>query len=83
MYITMKRCCEHHKKYTESGETICYCFEITKTQVIEEIRELGYSPSLNYVRDMAKKGLCRCEEKNPEGVCCLPNFEKFVKEVSS
>ena len=50
---------------------VCYCFNITKEQIISELTEKGNSKSIQYVKNMIKMGKCSCEVKNPTGRCCL------------
>jgi hypothetical protein len=49
------------------NEKICYCFNYTKKDIIEDYLKNGKSTILLRVQEEKKKGKCQCYIKNPKG----------------
>jgi NAD(P)H-nitrite reductase large subunit len=60
--------------------TLCYCFEITEDEVIKEIRKTGKTAVIEKIKELIKKDGCDCKNKNPKGVCCLPDIKVWLEE---
>lgn len=67
-------------KETEEPIPVCYCFGYTKKMILDDIAQNGHSTTETKIKDAIKKGVCRCELTNPEGICCLGNVRKVIKE---
>ncbi len=61
------------QKSTAAERTLCYCFDIR----FNDIEERGAEQRLrDFVIAKTRDKLCRCEERNPSGRCCLRDFPK-------
>jgi len=61
---------------------ICYCFDFSARDIMEDARE-NTPPTIPLtIRDKVKAGLCACDVKNPQGSCCLGNVAYWVKQAS-
>lgn len=83
----MKECCDlkkHEEKISaHCGEPapVCYCFGYTRKVILDDIAISGYSTIESRIKEAIKKGACRCEVANPEGICCLGNVFRITKEA--
>ena len=68
-------------KETEDPVWVCYCFDISKKMIAEEIEGTGYSASRDRIRRQVADKNCECEIKNPSGRCCLGEVLAAEKEV--
>ncbi len=68
-------------KETEDPVWVCYCFDITKKMIREEVEGLGHSVSKDRIRQEVSDGNCDCEIKNPSGRCCLGEIVAAEKEA--
>ncbi|PHS76150.1 MAG: hypothetical protein COB59_11180 [Rhodospirillaceae bacterium] len=58
------------QKDTTDAATLCYCFGVTRGEVLAD-------PTLkDYVIRQTKAKTCACSTQNPSGLCCLKNFPK-------
>jgi hypothetical protein len=55
-------------KDTSDDAQLCYCFGITKADL------LRHPEARDYVVSQTKLGNCSCETSNPSGRCCLKDF---------
>lgn len=62
------------QKSVSPQRMLCYCFDISAQQVMDELQQSGHSPSKAFVVEKTKAGLCDCEIRNPSGRCCLKDF---------
>lgn len=62
------------QKQTSSSRIICYCFDVSAQQVLDEIENTGESASRQFVISQTKAKHCACEIRNPSGTCCLASF---------
>jgi hypothetical protein len=60
---------------------LCYCFDYTKRDIIEEIENTGKSSAVDDITAKVQAKLCACEIKNPAGRCCLGQVRAAVKEA--
>lgn len=65
-------------KETDGPHTVCYCFGHTVESLAAEWKEKGSVSAVIDVMAKARAGQCRCEELNPQGVCCLPQLRRTV-----
>ncbi|MCH7732286.1 MAG: hypothetical protein IIB44_07185 [Candidatus Marinimicrobia bacterium] len=63
-------------KETEEPIFVCYCFRHTKSKIISDFKEHGYSTIEKEVRQKVNDKLCSCEVTNPSGRCCLGDIRK-------
>jgi len=57
---------------------VCYCFDYTERQIIEDVRAHGRSTIREYISEQVQGGRCRCVVTNPSGRCCLGNVARAV-----
>ena len=62
------------QKQTSPTRPLCYCFDISAQQVIDELNNTGSSPSKDFVIAQTKAQSCACQYRNPSGACCLADF---------
>ena len=62
---------------------ICYCFGFTEGDARDEIARTGTSTIPTTISRLIKSGMCACEVRNPEGVCCLGEVNRTVKRLST
>ena len=48
-------------------DLVCYCFEYTKKNIIEDYVENGFSKILEKIKKEKSSKGCSCEIKNPKG----------------
>ncbi|MBI1855875.1 MAG: copper chaperone Copz family protein [Chloroflexi bacterium] len=68
-------------KETEDPVWVCYCFDISKKDIREEIEQTGRSTASLRIRKEVEAGNCACEIKNPSGRCCLGEIRSAEKEL--
>lgn len=68
-------------KETEEPVWVCYCFDISKKMIREEVENTGESISYNRIRQEVADKNCECEIKNPSGRCCLGEVLALEKEA--
>jgi len=59
----------------------CYCFNVTRQNILDEIMETGNSTVVEIIKAKMKNPGCFCETSNPEGKCCLVNNIAWIKEA--
>jgi len=60
---------------------ICYCFGVTRRDIIEDVQPTGQSTIAGRIKAEVKAGNCACEVKNPSGKCCLGHVTRAVQEA--
>jgi hypothetical protein len=58
---------------------VCYCFGVSQSDILDEIRETGRSTVAERITAEARAGNCACEAKNPSGRCCLGDVTRTVQ----
>lgn len=58
----------------------CYCFNITKGDIVDELRRTGDCKVTEVIKAKMKKTGCFCKTSNPQGSCCLVNNISFIKK---
>lgn len=69
-------------KETEPPRPICYCFNHTYEEILEEVRRTGTSRVPDEIRSKLETEGCDCVHTNPQGACCLGTVVKAVEEAS-
>lgn len=59
------------QKETAPPRPICYCFNHTVEEIESELAKTGTSHISDEITQRCRQGLDRCEETNPQGICCL------------
>lgn len=59
----------------------CYCFHYSRQTIEDEVRSLGSSPGLDFIRSQVQEKNCACEVRNPTGKCCLKEIQRIVEET--
>ena len=60
---------------------VCFCFEHTVAAIIDDVKH-HQSPTLQAsITEACRQGLDACEQKNPEGRCCLGNVAAVVRRA--
>ena len=67
-------------KETEDPLPICYCLEITRKDIWDEIHQTETTTVAGRIKEEVQAGHCACEVKNPSGKCCLGNVARVVKQ---
>lgn len=65
-------------KEQEEPRPVCYCFGHTRESLAAEWAEKHSVSAVMDVMAKVRAGECRCEELNPQGVCCLPELRKTI-----
>ncbi len=60
-----------YKKSSSSDATICYCYNIKKSQL--------NSNTIGYIKTKMEEYPCDCEKRNPYNSCCLNEIKKLLK----
>ncbi|VAX31248.1 MerF [hydrothermal vent metagenome] len=68
-------------KESEDPVWVCYCFDISKKMIAEEIESTDHSASGDRIRKEVADNNCECEIKNPSGRCCLGEVLTVEKEA--
>lgn len=68
-------------KEKEPPIPICYCFNITREDILKVIKEKGRSTASERIKKEIKASGCDCDIKNPSGRCCLGDVMKVEKEI--
>ncbi len=63
-------------KDTTPNRQICYCYNVTLQDLLEEDESGKTGEIKQYVASQSKAGTCACEVNNPSGRCCLVDFPK-------
>ena len=61
------------QKTEQPERLICYCFDIHASDLADS--DMAKS-CYEFVVEKTRDKLCRCEERNPSGRCCLRDFPK-------
>ncbi len=70
-------------KEKEAPHPLCYCFNHTGEEFLEQIRTQGKPVAVDKIKAEVKAGTCRCEITNPTGGCCLATINEFLKRNAS
>ncbi len=62
-------------------KTVCYCFQHTADNIIDDYIKNNISNIENDVRQKVKEKRCSCEVSNPKGKCCLGDIRNVIKGV--
>lgn len=71
------------QKETADPVPVCYCYGHFRADVAREIRDTGRTTIPDRIKVGVKAGSCDCEEKNPQGSCCLGNVAAAVRWARS
>jgi hypothetical protein len=69
-------------KETEDPIPVCYCFDFTASQIMEDVRAHGVSTIRSSIQAQVRTGRCRCEITNPAGRCCLGTVGQVIVEAT-
>ncbi len=59
---------------------LCYCFKISKGEVLQELEQSGTSRVVQRIEEkMAQQAGCFCEKANPRGKCCIGDIVDWLK----
>jgi hypothetical protein len=62
-----------------SNETpLCYCYKITKGDVLQQIADYGQTDVLDHIKQQMEQIPCFCHKSNPQGVCCLQSVQQWL-----
>jgi hypothetical protein len=68
-------------KSDEPGRLVCFCFEHTARDIIEDARAHPESTIKVAITEACRSGADDCERKNPEGRCCLGNVAAVIRDA--
>ena len=61
------------QKETGPGRPVCYCFDLSESDIREEVARTGRSGATGRIKALIQADRCACELRNPQGSCCLGN----------
>ncbi len=61
-------------------ETLCYCFGYTRDDIRREVAATGNSTIPARIVDAIRADCCACVVNHPQGICCLVQVRRAVKE---
>lgn len=67
-------------KETEAPRPICYCFNHTVEELVDEIHRTGTTTVPDDIASRLNTEGCDCVHTNPQGSCCLGVVNAFAKE---
>lgn len=70
-------------KYEDLDTKTCYCFNVTKGDIVDELQRTGDCNVVSVIKAKMKDPGCFCEISNPQGSCCLANNIDFIKETKN
>lgn len=71
------------QKETGSERPVCYCFDVSESDIREEVARTGQSGATGRIKALIQADRCACELRNPQGSCCLGNVattERMARE---
>ncbi len=69
-------------KEAHPSATICYCFDVARGDIEDEVKRKGRSTFSSRIREEVEKGNCACEVRNPSGRCCLRDIMELEKGLT-
>lgn len=69
-------------KETEDPIPVCYCFDFTASQIVEDVGAHGVSTIRSYIQEQVRAGRCRCEITNPAVRCCLGTVGQVIADAT-
>ncbi len=70
---------EVFQKSTLPERLVCYCFGHSVAEVEAEVMETGTSRAIASISEKCRAGEDHCQERNPQGRCCLGNVRSVVR----
>jgi len=70
-----------YQKSNDPERPVCYCFNHTVKEIIEDFRKHGRSTVVEDISSKCSSGKAHCEETNPQGSCCLGNIQKLLNDT--
>ncbi len=80
--LTLQRSIESTSPPLVLDVPLCYCFDLTRRSVADEIAGTGQSSAVAAITELIKAGQCACDVKNPSGQCCLGDVRRYEKEAA-
>lgn len=68
---------------TTSSRLVCYCFGVAVRDLLEEVANVGQSEIAASILSRCRNHEERCQERNPQGHCCLGNIKRVVFEAKT
>jgi hypothetical protein len=68
------------QKFNDSDVKTCFCFNVTKGEIVDELKATGDCNVINLIKAKMRDHGCFCETSNPEGSCCLANNIAYINE---
>lgn len=68
------------QKFNDPDVKTCFCFNVTKGEIVNELKTTGDCKVLNLIKAKMKDPGCFCEISNPQGSCCLANNSSYINE---
>lgn len=60
---------------------VCYCFGFKRSDIRRDLASRGTTEIPDRIKHGIAEGRCACEQKNPQGVCCLGNVDGSIKKI--
>lgn len=71
----------YQKHPQEANVLVCYCFQHTVGEVIQDVDITGGKRVAAEINQGIQNGQCACDIRNPQGSCCLGNLNSVVKRA--
>ena len=68
-------------KETDDPIPLCYCFDVSREDVWNEIAQVGASTIAERIATEVRACRCACETKNPSGACCLGEIQAAARDA--
>lgn len=68
------------QKFNAPDVKTCFCFNVTKGEIVDELKATGDCKVLSLIKAKMKDPGCFCEISNPQGSCCLANNIAYINE---
>ena len=59
---------------------VCYCYDWSRGRIIKQIDQTGTTTAYDEISAAVSDSSCECEFKNPKGICCLGDVQRFIAE---
>lgn len=69
------------QKFEDLDAKTCFCFNVTKGDIVAELKETGDCNVVDVIKAKMKDPGCFCETSNPQGSCCLAINSEFINDV--
>ncbi len=74
--------CSNDNREHKMNQLICYCFEYTEEDIINDFKvNDGKSSILAKITEARRTNTCQCDDKHPEKRCCISDVHRVVERI--